>query len=187
MPTFANGEHDCHICRPERVSDRTVRHQGVQRTGHATQSSHRIDIAVPPADVFAYATDPATFPEWQSDVVRARMEHGRAARRGIPVCHGPAHRRPRATMTQEITELAAPRRWAARGVDGPLRPRAAIEIEPLPDDAGSRVTSPLDFEGRGFGDLLLPMVRRIAAKGAPDSYRRLKALLESRHTRPASL
>jgi hypothetical protein len=36
----------------------------------------------------------------------------------------------------------------------------------------------LDFEGHGLGVPLVPMVRRLAAKGAPASYRRLKELLE---------
>jgi hypothetical protein len=72
-------------------------------------------------------------------------------------------------------------------VDGPVRPRATVAVEALPDGASSRATFTLDFEGRGLGDLLLPVVRRMAAKGAPVSYRRLKELLESRHTKPASL
>lgn len=41
-----------------------------------------------------------------------------------------------------------------------------------------RVTFGLDFDGRGVAAALAPMVRRIAAKGAPASHRRLKELLE---------
>jgi uncharacterized protein YndB with AHSA1/START domain len=146
-----------------------------------------IDIAVPPAEVFAFATDPTTFAEWQFDVVRVRMNSGDAATVGSRFETvrriGGAER----AMTQEITDVTAPRTWAARGVDGPVRPRATVTIEPLPDGNGSRATFTLDFQGRGLGNLLLPMVRRMAAKGAPVSYRRLKELLESRHTKPASL
>ena len=146
-----------------------------------------IDIAVPPPDVFAYATDPTTFPEWQFDVVRVRMESGDAATVGSRFATVRRIGGVERSMTQEITEVTAPRTWAARGVDGPVRPHATVTIEELPDGTGSRATFTLDFEGRGLGDLLLPMVRRMAAKGAPVSYRRLKELLESRHTRPASL
>jgi uncharacterized protein YndB with AHSA1/START domain len=146
-----------------------------------------IDIAVAPADVFTYATDPTTFPEWQLDVVRVRMEAGDAATVGSRFATARRIGGAERSMTQEITEVTAPHRWAARGVDGPIRPRASVTVEPLPDGTGSRATFTLDFEGRGLGDLLLPMVRRMAAKGAPASYRRLKELLESRHTRPASL
>lgn len=42
-----------------------------------------IDIACPPGDVFAYATNPAHFAEWQHDVTRvqpaARAAGGRVA------------------------------------------------------------------------------------------------------------
>src|SRR6266511_4262283 len=59
-------------------------------------------------------------------------------------------------MTQEITELSPPRSWAVHGVDGPIRPRANVTVEPLGDGAGSRVTFALDFEGHGIGKPLVP-------------------------------
>jgi hypothetical protein len=40
-------------------------------------TSH-IEIARPAEDVFAYATDPSRFSEWQDDVVSARIEAGQA-------------------------------------------------------------------------------------------------------------
>jgi hypothetical protein len=40
------------------------------------------------------------------------------------------------------------------------------------------VTFGLDFDGRGMAAALVPMVRRMAAKGAPASHQRLKELLE---------
>ena len=41
------------------------------------------------------------------------------------------------------------------------------------------MTFTLDFDGRGLGVALLPLVRRQAEKTAPVSYRRAKAALES--------
>jgi hypothetical protein len=82
------------------------------------------------------------------------------------------------TMTQEITDVDAPHTWAARGIDGPVRPNASVTVEPH-GGTGSRVTFSLDFEGRGIGRLLVPLVvRPMAAKGAPVSYRHLKERLE---------
>ena len=37
-----------------------------------------IDVGRPPEDVFAYATDPSRFHEWQKGVVSGRMEGGGA-------------------------------------------------------------------------------------------------------------
>jgi uncharacterized protein YndB with AHSA1/START domain len=127
-----------------------------------------IDIDRPPAEVYAYVTDPARFPEWQKDVVRVEVagDHFTTTRRVA---------RAERTMTQVVTEDAAPR-WAARGIDGPIRPTASVLVEPA--GTGSRVTFSLDFEGHGIGVALLPLVRRQARLGAPVSYRNLQRLLQ---------
>jgi len=128
--------------------------------------------------VFAYVTDPSRFGEWQRDVVAVRHESGRPGRVGSRFTTTRRIGGTERTMIQEVTEAAAPRRWAAGAVDGPVRPNATVTVDPLGDGAGSRVTFSLDFEGHGIGRPLLPMVRRQARKAAPASYRRLKALLE---------
>ena len=142
-----------------------------------------VDIGRPPDEVFAYVTDPARFADWQSDV---RSAH--ALGEGPPTVGsrlttvrkmGPRE----GTMTQEITGIDPPRTWKVRGVDGPLRPSMSILVEPVNGDQHSRVTFSLDFEGHGVGALLVPIVRRMASKSAPVSYRRLKTILESGESR----
>ncbi|WP_426515028.1 SRPBCC family protein [Diaminobutyricibacter sp. McL0618] len=138
-----------------------------------------IDIARSPADVFAYGTDPSTFGRWQSDVVDARMLSGTPSAVGSRFSTtrkiGPSDR----TMNQEVVEADVPGRWVVRGIDGPIRPNMTVTIEPLDGGAGSHVTFDLTFEGHGIGVALLPMVRSTARKSAPESYRKLKELLES--------
>jgi uncharacterized protein YndB with AHSA1/START domain len=137
------------------------------------------EIARPPDEVYAYVTDPSRFPQWQYDVVRVRVEGGRPPGVGTKFTTTRRIGRVEQTTTQEITEITPPRSWAARGVDGPFRPSAHITVEPLGDGTRSRVTIALDFEGRGLGKLLpLDVIRRMAAKGAPRSYRNLKERLE---------
>ena len=132
-----------------------------------------IEIARPPEVVFAFATDPRHFGDWQRDVVSVRMLDGSrfATTRRI---NGVERE-----MTQQITADEPPRHFAARGVDGPIRPHATITIEPIDGGARSRVTFTLDFEGHGIGVPLIPLVRRQARKGAEASYRSLKKLLEA--------
>lgn len=130
-----------------------------------------VDIARPPADVFAYATDPARFPEWQKDIVRVDV----TGERSFTTTRRFA--RAERTLTQEITENTPPRSWVARAVDGPIRPTATITVEPA--DGGSRVTFTLDFEVNGVGVALLPLIRRQAESGARVSYANLKRLLET--------
>jgi uncharacterized protein YndB with AHSA1/START domain len=138
-----------------------------------------IDIARPPEVVYAHVTDPSRFPQWQHDVVRVRIQGGGQPGVGSRFTTIRRIGRVEQATTQEITELDAPRSWVARGVDGPFRPSAAITVEPLNGGTGSRVTFALDFEGQGIGKRLpLEVIRRMAAKSAPKSYRNLKERLE---------
>ncbi|MFE9692267.1 SRPBCC family protein [Micromonospora sp. NPDC005806] len=132
-----------------------------------------IEIARPPEEVFAYATDPSRFAEWQHDVVRVRLlDNGQfTTSRRI--------RGAERTMSQQITVNDPPHRWAAQGIDGPIRPHATIAVEPIENGTRSRVTFTLDFEGHGLGVPLVPLVRRQARHEAPTSYQNLKQLLES--------
>lgn len=127
-----------------------------------------------PEEVFAFVTDPAHFAEWQSNVVRGWMRDGAASALGA---HYTTVRRvgPREqTSTAEITEYDPPRRWAARGIDGPIRALARVNVEPTKNGAGSRVTTEVDFEGRGIGMILVPlMVRRQAQKETPINRQKL--------------
>jgi uncharacterized protein YndB with AHSA1/START domain len=135
------------------------------------------EIARPPYEVYPYVTDPSRFPEWQYDVTRVRIQDDRPLGVGARFATTRRIGRIEQTTMQEITQVNPPSSWAARGVDGPFRPSAAITIEPL--GTGSLVTIALDFEGHGIGKLLpLDVIRRMAARGAPRSYQNLKELLE---------
>jgi uncharacterized protein YndB with AHSA1/START domain len=137
-----------------------------------------IEIDRPPAEVFAYVTDPTRFPHWQHDVRGVRIDGAGPYAVGTRFTTtrriGPSDRE----MTQEIAAVEFPHRWAVRAVDGPIRPSADVTVEPLDGGARSRVTFALDFEGHGAGELLAPMVRRMARKQGPRSYQNLKELLE---------
>jgi len=137
-----------------------------------------IEIARPPDEVFSYATDPSRFAEWQDDIVSVRVPEGRPLGVGSRFTQTRRIGGVERTMTTEITEISPARSWAARGVDGPIRPTVKISIEPLNGGTRSRATFALDFEGHGIGVPLLPLVRRQAQKGAPMSYQHLKKRLE---------
>jgi hypothetical protein len=122
---------------------------------------------------------PRTSPSGNTHVVSVRIEGGGPPRVGSKFTTTRRIGRTERTMTQEITEIDPPRSWAAYGVAGPIRPNANITVEPLNNSTRSRVTFALDFEGHGIGVPLVPVVRRMAAKGAPTSYRNLKERLES--------
>ena len=60
-------------------------------------------------------------------------------------------------ITSEITHLDPPRTWGIKGVDGPVRARVDVMVEPLADSR-SRLTITIDFEGHGVGRILVPLV-----------------------------
>jgi hypothetical protein len=139
----------------------------------------RIQIDRSPAEVFSFATDPAHFTVWQSDVVGAKVEGDSALRVGARLTETRRIGRAQRTFSPEVIESAPPRRWTVRGIDGPIRPGMELTVEPLGDGSRSRVTFRLSFDPQGIGRVLVPLlVRRWARASAPHSYQNLKALLE---------
>ena len=142
-----------------------------------TSTSTLIDL---PADqVFAYVTDPTTFREWQQGVVSGGMKEPGATTIGSHCTTvrriGGADR----SSTSVVTKMDPPTSWAVHGIDGPIRARVDVTVEPL-DAARSRVQIDVDFEGHGIGKLLVPLVvRRQAAKEMPANLQRLKERLEA--------
>ncbi len=137
-----------------------------------------IEIARPPEEVFAYIDDLSRHGEWQTAIEQVTVETDGPTRVGSR-----ARDRRRVPggvreITYEITEHDPPRRASFRGVDGPVRPVGTVSVIPL-DASRSRVMLELDFEGRGIGKLLLPLVRRDAAKHVPADQQRLKERLEA--------
>ncbi|MGE5131992.1 MAG: SRPBCC family protein [Gemmatimonadota bacterium] len=139
-----------------------------------------IEVTRPPEVVFAFVTDPTRLREWQDGVVSARMEGGGPPAAGSRFTTTTRIGGAEQISTLEITELSPPRVWSVRGVDGPVRVKVTVTVEPLPGGQGSRVTVALDFDGHGPGRLLVPLVvRPQAARQAPHSCQRLKERLES--------
>lgn len=138
-----------------------------------------IEVARPPAEVFAYVTDPTHMPEWQQGCLSGELDGPttHVGSRCTTVRRIGGGKRP---VTTEITEYDPPRRWADRGIDGPIRALVGVTVEPLADGMRSRVTIDLDFSGYGIGKLLVPLVvRRQAAREMPANMSRLKARLEA--------
>ena len=137
------------------------------------------EIDRPPDDVFVYTTDPSTFPEWQQGVVSGHMD-APTTRVGSKCTTVRSIGGRERTVTTEITEYDPPRRWADRGIDGPIRAIVAVTVEPLADGSQSRLTIEVDFTGHGIGRLLVPLVvRRQAAGEMPSNMSRLKQRLEA--------
>jgi uncharacterized protein YndB with AHSA1/START domain len=140
-------------------------------------------IERPAAEVFAYATDPARFSQWQKGVVDGHMDgpaDGTQApavgARCVTTRRIGGSSRP---STSELTHIDPPRTWGVRGTDGPIRAAVDVLVEPV-TGSRSRLTISVDFTGHGVGKILVPlMVRREARKEMPANMAALKQRMEA--------
>jgi hypothetical protein len=137
-----------------------------------------IEISRRPEDVYAYLDDLGRHGEWQEQIVNAHVDTDGPTRVGTQVSQTLRMGKRVQKMKYEITEHSPPRTFAFRGIDGPIRVKGKGTVEAV-GDAHSRVSIELDFEGRGFGKLLVPLARSQARKQVPKNQARLKERLES--------
>jgi hypothetical protein len=71
--------------------------------------------------------------------------------------------------SSELVHCDPPRSWRVRGVDGPIRAKVDVTVEPLADDR-SRLTIAVGFDG---------LVRREAGNEMPANVATLKRRLET--------
>jgi hypothetical protein len=138
-----------------------------------------LDVDRPAAEVFAYATDPTRFRKWQKGVVGGQLESNGTPQVGdrcLTVRRiGGAER----TSISELVRFDPPRAWSVRGLDGTIRARVDVTVEPL-SDSRSRLSIAVDFDGHGLGRVLVPlMVRRQARAEMPENLERLRQQVES--------
>jgi uncharacterized protein YndB with AHSA1/START domain len=141
----------------------------------------RTEVDRPAAEVFAYATDPTRFHEWQAGVVDGHLEatDGKPPKIGTRCMTtrriGGANR----ASTSVITHIDPPRAWGVRGTDGPIRATVDLTVEALSPQR-SRLTISVDFEGHGIGRVLVPLiVNRQARQEMPRNIAVLKRQVES--------
>ena len=132
----------------------------------------------PAEEVFAYATDPTRFREWQQGVTDGHLEAPAPPVVGTR-CYTTRRiggkERP---SVSEITHIEPPKSWGVRGIDGPIRAVVNLTVQPLTPDT-SELTISVDFTGHGIGKILVPLiVRREAAKEMPTNLAALKQCLE---------
>jgi hypothetical protein len=137
-----------------------------------------IEVDRPAEEVFAYATDPSRFSEWQKGVVGGHMESGGTTQVGDRCVStrriGWADR----PSTSTVTRFEPPHHWSVRGIDGPIRAMVDVTVEAR-TASSAQLTIALDFEGHGIGRLLVPlMVTREARREMPINVASLKQRLE---------
>lgn len=138
-----------------------------------------IEVDRPAAEVYAYTTDPATFPQWQGGVIEGHLDSTGAPQVGDKCVTtrriGGAARE----VNSVLTHLDPPRTWGVKGIDGPIRATVDLTVTAL-TETRSELTIAVDFEGHGIGRVLVPLiVRRQAQKEMPVNVAAVKRHLET--------
>jgi uncharacterized membrane protein len=137
-----------------------------------------IEIERSPEDVFAYLDQLDRHGEWQDAIVSNEVLTEGPTRVGTQVRQTRRVPGRQQTFTYEITAHDPPRSSSFHGIDGAMRPRGDVAVEPA-GEGRSRVTFRFDLEGHGIGKLFAPLARRNARQEIPETQRKLKERLET--------
>jgi uncharacterized membrane protein len=131
-----------------------------------------------PQEVFAYLDQLDRHGEWQANIVSTKVETEGATRVGSRATDRRRVPGGQRDITYEITEYDPPRRVSFQGVNGPVRPRGTVTVEPAGESA-SRYRIEFDLVGHGLGKLIAPLARRDARRRIPEDLARFKQRLEA--------
>jgi uncharacterized protein YndB with AHSA1/START domain len=134
-----------------------------------------LEIARPPAEVFAYITDTETLPDWQSSAIEAEWVGEKAAGAHVKEVRKFLGRRIESEM--EVTAYEPGRHFALRAISGPIRVSADHRLEPT--DGGTRLTFVGEGDPGGFFKLATPIVARTAERQFRSDFETMKDILES--------
>ncbi len=142
--------------------------------------TYSIEIDRPPHEVFAYVDELDRHSEWQDAIIKARKEPSgptRLGTRNVETRRIPGGPR---EFVSEVIEHDPPRRIVAQSLNGPVRPKVTVTIEPLDNSSRSRFTLQLEVRGYGIGKIFALFARRSARAQIPRDQARLKQILEGR-------
>jgi uncharacterized protein YndB with AHSA1/START domain len=136
-----------------------------------------IDVDRPPTEVFAYLTDAASLPEWQSSAVEAHWEGEKTAGAHVREVRKFLGRRMESEL--EVTEYEPDRRFGLKVLSGPVPFSVQHTLEPR-DGGGTHLTFVGEGEPGGFFKLAEPIVGRTAERQFKTDFETLKDILEAR-------
>jgi len=99
----------------------------------------------PAAEVFAYATDPARFHEWQQGVIDGHLDQPGPAQVGTKCLTTRRICGANRAVTSELTHSDASRTRGVQGIDGPIRATVDVTVEPLTETRSCAAAAADDF------------------------------------------
>ena len=135
-----------------------------------------VEVKRPPSDVFAYLTDVANLPEWQSSAIEASADGPMAVGTRISEVRKFLGRRMESTV--EVTEYEPDAKFSLKTVSGPVPFEVSHTLRG--EDGGTNLTFVGVGEPGGFFKLAEPLVAKQAERQFKGDFETLKDLLEAR-------
>jgi carbon monoxide dehydrogenase subunit G len=136
-----------------------------------------VEIARPPAEVYAYLADPSHLPDWQEDVEEVRDAPGGPLPPGARFTEVRSFLGKRVESTLEVAAAVPAEEFSLGTVSGPVRVSIRHVLERSDTGTALRVVAEAD-PGKLLG-LGGPLVRRAAERRARGDFERLKTVLEA--------
>ena len=131
----------------------------------------------PIEEVFAYFTDPARIPEWQSSALEAHLDGEGPMRAGSTVLEKRKFLGRRMEATMEVLEYEPPHRFRIKASSGPVPFEVSNTLSAA--EGGTRIDAVLEGEPGGFFRLGEPLVARAVARELRNNLETLKDVLEA--------
>ena len=135
-----------------------------------------VPIDRPVEVVFAFISDPATYPRWRGDVVAVEHVAPGPLARGSTFDQIIASFLGRQRFTFEVTGYEPNARLELRATSGPVRPIVTYSVESA--GQGTRLTARIDVHTRGVLRLLEPLMPGGVKKRNSQDVSKLKQVLE---------
>jgi carbon monoxide dehydrogenase subunit G len=132
----------------------------------------------PPEEVFAYLSDPATFPEWQASVLESKQESPGAITSGTRIREVSKFLGRRMETILEVTAYEPGRQFSLKVVSGPIPFDVRQNLQPV--EGGTKIDVVIEGEPGGFFKLAEPLVVRAVGRELANNLATLKDILESR-------
>jgi uncharacterized membrane protein len=138
---------------------------------------YSIVINRPVEAVWAYMSDFANLPQWNTGTIETRLISEPPVRKGSTYIWVGQFLGRRMEVTSEVTEFEPNRAWAYKSISGPFASTARYSLEPV--NGGTRVTISAEGDVGGFFKLAEPVMAAMTKRQLEGTLANLKDILEA--------
>jgi hypothetical protein len=136
------------------------------------RAEHSVVVGRPPAEVFAYLSDPDKLPEWQASSLEAGQESPGAMAAGTRIKEVRKFLGRRMDMVMEVTAYEPGKDFSLKVVSGPIPFQVQQNLHAV--EGGTKIDVVVEGEPGGFFRLAEPLVVRAVGRELANNLATLK-------------